>query len=169
MDLLLLFQAERANLVRFLRRFGGAVSAEDVTQETFLQLMIANTADVRSPRAYLFTTARNVALLHLKRARALDIDDGVAVEGLQAATTFDSPEALAIAREEVARLQRAIALLPEQQRRALLLRRVERLAPGEVAQRLGVTERQVQRLVAQAVASCHASLHDTGDSDASLD
>lgn len=169
MDLLRLFQAERANLVRFLRRFGGAVSAEDVTQETFLQLMTANTADVRSPRAYLFTTARNVALLHLKRARALDIDEGVAVENLQAATVSDSPEALAIVREDVARLQRAIALLPEQQRRALLLRRVERLAPGEVAQRLGVTERQVQRLVAQAVAACHASLDDTGDSDASLD
>lgn len=169
MDLLRLFQAERANLVRFLRRFGGAVSAEDVTQETFLQLMTANTADVRSPRAYLFTTARNVALLHLKRARALDIDEGVAVESLQAATGADNPEAQAIVREDVARLQRAIALLPEQQRRALLLRRVERLAPREVAQRLGVTERQVQRLVAQAVAACHASLHDTGDSDPSLD
>ena len=51
LDWAVLFEEEAPRLMRFLRRFGSRVSAEDVRQEAFAKL-VATKEDIASPRAY---------------------------------------------------------------------------------------------------------------------
>lgn len=170
MDLERLFESEAANLRRFLRRFGGGALAEDLAQDTFLRLCALKPENVGSARAYLFATARNVAREQLKRAKTGPaIHGGANVETLARPSDCPTPEEARIAAEDADALRRALAALPSMQRDALLLRRVERLSAPEVARRLGVSERHMQRLVQQAIAACHAQLLGEGDNTSSVD
>lgn len=170
MDLARLFESEAANLRRFLRRFGGTATAEDLAQDTFLRLCALRPDNVGSARAYLFATARNVARDQMKRDRAtLAINGDADVERLARPADCPTPEEARIAAEDADALRRALASLPAMQRDALLLRRVERLSAPEVARRLGVSERHMQRLVQQAIAACHAHLLGEGDNSLAVD
>lgn len=163
-DLARLFRSEAPSLKRFLTRFGPAIAPDDLAQDSFMRLCAAKAGDVIAPRAFLFRTARNLAVDALRRNKAAPFRSVAHIESAPAAVHAPSPEDARIAEESVATLKEALAALPALQREALLLRRVERLAPSEVARRLGVSERQVQRLVLKAIAFCHARL--TGDNDA---
>lgn len=164
LDLARLFETEGGSLRRFLRRVAGSVAAEDIAQDTFLRLCALKPENVASDRAYLFATARNIAREQLKRAKtAPAIHGGVDVETLARPSDCPTPEEARIAAEDATALRHALAALSPMQRDALLLRRVERLSAPEVARRLGVSERQMQRLVQQAIAACHAQLAGDGD------
>ncbi len=156
MNLARLFVAEVANLKRALRRYDDAVSSEDIVQDTFLRLFSVNSDNIRSPRAFLIRTARNLAIDALRRNKAVPMHAEMDLDHYpdEAAT----PEQILVAEEEAAAVRAALAALPEKQRKALVLRRVDGLPPSEVAARLGVTVRQTQRLVAEATAACHAYL-----------
>lgn len=159
----LLFRTEGPKLVRFLRRFGAAVSPEDVAQESFARLFAAEPRNVISPRAFLFRTARNLAIDQMRRERAAPVRPS---EHLVAAAVspLASPEEGKVAEEECAALEAAIAALPERERLALLMRRVDNLSPEEIGAQLGLSPRQVRRLIAQALAAIAAALAATGDS-----
>lgn len=153
-----LFEAEVAGLKRFLRRFGSGVAPEDIAQDSFLRLCAAETSQVSSPRAFLFKTAKNLAVDALRRNKAAPYRAVANIDLAPTAAHVPSPEDHCIAAEEAAALRAAIAALPELERKALLMRRVELLPPAEIAEALGVSERQVQRLVLRAIAFCHARL-----------
>lgn len=153
-----LFYNEAGVLRRFLRRFGASVSPEDIAQDSFLRLCAADARQIVSPRAFLFQTAKNMAVDALRRHKAAPYRAVASIDLVPAAANAPSPEDHCIAAEEAAALRAAIAALPELERKALLMRRVELLPPAEVAAALGVSERQVQRLVLKAIAFCHVRL-----------
>jgi RNA polymerase sigma-70 factor (ECF subfamily) len=169
MDLARLFESEAANLTRFLRRFGRTISAEDVTQEAFLRLCAGGRSEVASPRAYLFAVARNVARDRARMSKQSPVFVVANVDALKSRSPAPTPEEARIAAQEAEALAAAIDALPPLQRDALILRRVELLSPTEVASRLGVSERHVQRLVLQAIAFCHARLTAEGDNTVAVD
>lgn len=163
-DLSRLFVSEAPRLRRFLRRFGPLVWADDIAQDSFARLAAADPGEVSSPRAFLFRVARNLAVDAARRRSASPVR---AVENLDALACRDwapSPEDALIASEEREALLSALALLSADQRTALVLRKVEGLAPAEIASRLGVSVRQVQRLIALAIARCQAHLREGSDS-----
>lgn len=163
LDINQIFAVEAGALKRFLRRFGSAVAAEDVAQDSFVRLCAADPTEVHSPRAFLFRTARNLAIDSLRRTKAAPMRSVAQIDLARSSVQVPSPEDLRIAADQTDALREALAALPELQRRALLMRRVEKLPPAEIARQLGVTERQVQRLVLRAIAFCHARLTETGD------
>lgn len=163
-DLARLFRSEAPSLRRFLTRFGPSIAPDDVAQDSFLRLCAAKADDVIAPRAFLFKTARNLAVDALRRNKAAPFRSVAHIDSAPTTVHAPSPEDARIADDTVAALTDALAALPTLQREALLLRRVERLPPAEVARRLGISERQVQRLVLKAIAFCHARL--TSDNDA---
>lgn len=164
-DWVSLFRSEAPRLVRFLSRFGPAVSPEDVAQESFARLYAAEPENVASPRAFLFQTARNLAIDQVRRGRASPVRAVADLSGPASADPLPSPEEARIFEEEREVLEGAIASLPEGERAALLLRRVEGLAPAMIAQRLGVSERQVRRLIAHALARCQAQVRALRDNE----
>lgn len=144
LDWTLLFEEEAPRLMRFLRRFGPRVSAEDVRQEAFAKLCAANTEDIASPRAYLTATARNLALNDLRRQRNAATDAHADIETFAPTYTAD-PEAQLIAAEKAAAADAALNALAPHLKQALLLHLAEGLTQPEVAARLGCSRRTVQR------------------------
>jgi len=151
-DLLL---ADYSGLDRQLtRRLGSADVASDVLHETYLRLEGMNEiGPVRSPKAYLFRIALNIAN-DRRRAenRRLTVDE---VDSLLDIPD-DRPDAARLIedRSELQLLKRAIAELPERRRRVLTLSRIKDMPHREIARRLGVTVRTVEMDLKQALEHC---------------
>jgi RNA polymerase sigma factor (sigma-70 family) len=151
-DLLL---ADYGGLDRQLtRRLGSADFASDVLQETYLRLEGMNEiGPVRSPKAYLFRIALNIAIDRQRaESRRLTADEVDCLLDIP----DDRPDAARVIedRSEIDLLRRAIAELPERRRRVLIFSRIEGLPNREIAKRLGVTVRTVETDLKQAVEHC---------------
>jgi RNA polymerase sigma factor (sigma-70 family) len=139
---------------RLTRRLGSADLASDVLQETYLRLEGARKiGPVRSPKAYLFNIALNIA--HDRRRaekRRLTVDEIDCLLDIP----DDRPDAARQIedRSEVDQLRRAIAELPERRRQVLILSRIEGLPNREIAERLDVTVRTVETDLKQAIEHC---------------
>lgn len=139
---------------RLARRLGSPEFASEVLHETYLRLeTIKEIAEVRSPKAYLFRIALNIAndrrRAESRRLTAEEVDDLLEIPD-------DQPNAARVIedRSEMQVLQRAIAELPERRRRVLVLSRIEELTNREIAAQLGVTVRTVETDLKQAVEHC---------------
>jgi RNA polymerase sigma-70 factor (ECF subfamily) len=140
--------------VAFVRRhqrrvFGLAMSivsdpalAEDVAQEAFTRAWRhATTYDTRrgSVPAWLLTITRNLAIdaIRLRRARPVDPETIVNL-GLEATGTGSEPSAAAEAHADGDRVRAALAHLPEDQRRALVLAALCGRTAKEVSEAEGI-------------------------------
>jgi RNA polymerase sigma-70 factor (ECF subfamily) len=154
----------------YLRRFlSDRADIADVIQESYarlLQLTDAERERVRSPRAFMFTTAHNAAVDHLRRRPVVSLD---AMAELDASIVLsnNSPEQpvdLEVnARQELDRLERAMAALPRKCREVLRLRKILGFSQKEVAAQLGISEHTVEKQIARAVRLCteHLLAEDT--------
>ena len=152
-----LFQSEKVSLQRFLRRFSRE-GAEDLAQEAFARLCAADEETIESPRAYLFQTARNLAINESRRRRIAPVRYVGDVAALAMPASDPTPEEQVLKSEALLQLQTALSELPDRQRQALILFKVEGLSHKEIGKRLGVSHRTVERYVADALAHCHAAL-----------
>jgi RNA polymerase sigma factor (sigma-70 family) len=152
-----LFQELAPGLRRFLTRFGPSISPEDVAQDAFAQLAAAEPGSIEAPRAWLFRTARNLALKELRRLKTAAAPVGD-IAALERASDTPSPEELVISRDEAGLLRGILELLPERKRVALVLFKVEGLSHKEIGRRLGVSHRTVERYIADAIAHCYEYL-----------
>ena len=145
----------RAELVRFLTRRNGKAAAEDVVQETWLKLHERGDTDSwHEPRAVLFTTAANLGTdVQRREARSdrLFARDG---ELPEAVSPGADPESQAQIESELNSVAAALQQLPAQCREAFLLNRLEGLTHSEIAQRLGVSTKTVQRHIERALRRC---------------
>ena len=131
-------------LRRFIGRFcNRPEDIDDLAQETFLRAFHAGEGrDIRSPKAYLFRVARNMALRELgKKSRQLTdyLEEADADIGGKEA----SAEQEIIARQKLQLCCNAIADLPEQCRRVFLLRKIYAYSHREIADELGISVRTV--------------------------
>jgi RNA polymerase sigma-70 factor (ECF subfamily) len=114
--------------------------AEDVTQQVFAKLMTAigkYQAREVSFSAWIMRVARNVAVDHLRRRRAVPCEE---VRELEPGAEDDA------ARNRSLMLRDALKALPEEQREVIVLRHLVGLSPGEIAGRLGRTEPSIHGL-----------------------
>ena len=150
------FLEARDDLLRFLKRRGRRGAAEDIVQSVWLKLHERG-GDPKSwhePRAVLFTTAANLKIdAHrreiaaekaLAKEAALQDVDGSGVD----------PEAQADAAGRLERLSAAHGELPPQCRQAFLMNRIDELTHAEIAARLGISTKTVQRHIERALRLC---------------
>jgi RNA polymerase sigma factor (sigma-70 family) len=121
--------------------------AEDATQQVFLSAYrnLLTGTEVRDPAAWLGTIARNAC----RRRAAARMSEPLA---LVDAPTRISPsvEETALGREEAAALYAELAVLPEKQREAIVLRDFYGLRYDEVAVALGTSRPAVEALLFRA-------------------
>lgn len=151
-----------ARLRSYLRRFLKAPSdVADGIQETYARLLSLPDHEliaIRSPHAFLFTAARNLALEWGRRER-LNFREFLPENGASCVLD-ESPSAyeqLGV-RQELELLGRAIARLPARCREVLILRKLYGLPQKEIAARLGITENTVEKHAANGVRLCAAFL-----------
>lgn len=162
-----LIERHQDELLRFLIRLTGSRSAaEDVFQETFLQVHLsADTFDAtRRFRPWLFTIAANKARDHLrKRARRQTLDLSAPVPGSDSrsgATFVDlmevdipPPDSAMDAAERDRMVQEAIDRLPWSLKEILLLAYFQRLSYAQIADELQIPLGTVKSRLHSAVAS----------------
>ncbi len=125
---------------------------DDIIQEMYARLAsLDSVADIRSPRQYAAQTAFSILANQLRRLRVVPIVAVGDVEAIEAFAPDASPEELVALRDEVREVYEALADLPPRCRQAFLLRRVEGFSQREVAERLGVSEKAVEKYMAQGV------------------
>jgi RNA polymerase sigma-70 factor, ECF subfamily len=113
--------------------------AEDITQQVFAKLM--RVIGKYEPRdvpfsAWILRVAHNLAIDHVRRQRL------VPCEEVRASDESDDY----LDHERAQALREALAGLPPEQRKVLVLRHVAGLSPGEIAERMGKTEGSIHGL-----------------------
>lgn len=150
-----LYQANRTWLEQWLsRRLGSRHEAADLSQDTFMRVLASAQpiAEVKEPRAYLLTIGKRL-LVNFYRRRSLEqayLDSLAHLPQSHAPSAQERWQVL----ETLHALDQLLDGLPWRVRHAFLLSQLEGLRYGEIAARLGVTERSVKRYMAQAYEHC---------------
>ena len=146
------YRATVAPLRRYLARMTGSqTDAQDIAHDAYARVFPSmQEKDVGRPQAFLYTTARHLALDRLKRRSRSPIRSAPA--GGEDAAVSPSPavESVVMAREEWALLEQAVATLPPGCRQVLLMRTLEQLSHEEIAERLGLARSSVEKHLMRA-------------------
>ncbi len=139
---------------RLTQRLGSADLAGDAMQDTWLKLArVEAVGAVRSPGHYLFGIALNAARDRLQAdSRYLT---AVEIEGLlDLVDETPDPARVAEARSDLRILEAALAELSPRRRDILLAARLDGLPRQEIAKRLGISLRLVEKELHLAQAHC---------------
>ncbi len=136
-------------------RFPTIADTDDLVQEAYARLLRARgTGSVACARAFLFITARNLALNQLRHLRyevTGSSSDNNPAEVLDEGTAI--PESVSRA-EDLQLLVQAIQSLPERCRQVITLRKIYGFTQKETAARLGITEHTVEAQGAIGLRKC---------------
>ena len=139
------------------RRFPTDCDIDDVIQEAYVRILKARERkDLESPKAYLFTTARNLAIDSIRYVKAkgnqtlaeLDADSVIdQTAGPQEALSHD---------QEMDILMKAIETLPDRCREIFTLRKIHNMSQSQIARKLGISVNTVTAQISIGVRKCTA-------------
>lgn len=125
---------------------------EDLRNEIYIRVLeSAQSARPASPRAFLFTTARNLLVDRLRHERVVPIDRLEDLELTQVLVDEISAERQASGRQQLQRLARLFDRLPRRCREVLWMRKIEGLPQKVVATRLGLSDATVEKHLYRAL------------------
>lgn len=135
--------------------------AADLTQETFLRYAEKNAGDttpVHFSRSYLYRTAHNLAIDHIRSQarRPTDMPGSSVMDDV--VDEAPGQVEITLGRERLAQLRAVLAELPPRTQHVFALNRIEGLTYREVAQRLGISESSVQKHLSKALLHVTRSL-----------
>lgn len=132
----------------------GHQDAEDLMQDAYLQLLQRDNQDeVREPRAFLCRIIANLSVDAWRKSNRKGVPefeiDSVELENL--ACQKPGPEALASGLLNFGNFLSVLEGLPESHRHAFILNKIEGLTHAEIASRLGVSTKSIQRYLVEAM------------------
>jgi RNA polymerase sigma-70 factor (ECF subfamily) len=107
-----------------------------------------------SPRALLFTIARNVLKNHWRWSALRRIEQSTDFSELDVTSDAPGPDRHLLARHDLEALEAAVTALPPRCRAVFLLSRIEGLSNAEVAQRCSISVKMVEKHLAKAIVAC---------------
>src|SRR5690606_18640432 len=140
-------------LLRYLRRcWPHRSEIHDLRQEVYVRVYeAAGKALPTQPKAFLFASARHLLADRARRARVVSIEPMGELDTLNGLIDEVSPERRLQAHQVLHGLAAAFDRLPPRCREVMWLRGVEELPQKEVAARLGISEKTVEKQVAKGV------------------
>jgi len=146
-----LFAETRDTLHRYIRRFvGSSETAKEIVQEAFLRTY-RERESVTTLRAFLFSTARNLAANDYRHRRTVERSAAGNLGDSPVNPESESPESGLIRDERNRLIQEAIDHLPRQCRAAFTLRVFHECSYQEVAKRLGISPKTVEKHIARGL------------------
>ena len=155
------------SLMRYLLRvWPNRDEISDLRQELYVRVFeAAQNTRPTAPKAFLFTSARHLIIDRLRRSRIIFIGTRGDLDALNVLVDEVSPEQRMTSHQELSRLAQAFDGLPPKCRSVMWLRKVEQLSQKEVAARLGVHEKAVEKQVARGMRLLTAALLDGREGD----
>src|ERR1700731_3158380 len=153
-----LFAESRHALHRYIRRFvGSSETAKEIVQEAFLRTY-RQRESVTTLRAFLFSTARNLAANEYRHRRTMERNalGDFCQSGVK--TEHESLETEMLRDERNRLIEEAIDRLPPQCRAAFALRVFHQCSYKEVADRLGISAKTVEKHIARGLRETHSYL-----------
>ncbi|MBS3954569.1 MAG: RNA polymerase sigma factor [Methylomicrobium sp.] len=121
----------------------------DIVQESFLRLsLLPQPQSINNPRAFLFQTATNIVIdKHRKQVSRKHYDESDQLSETTVESSNAGPDRLYAAQQSLSLFKKWLGELPELQRHAFILYRVEGYPHPEIAKRLGISIRTSERYV----------------------
>jgi RNA polymerase sigma factor (sigma-70 family) len=160
------FLAHRNALFRMIGRIVRPNEIEDIVQETFIHsFAAARNQQIHNPQAFMFRTARNLALNCVNRAEQrlnTSIED---LDEFDFATDTDLLERQHHSEEMFLNFCRAVSSLPVHCRRVFILKKVYGLSQKEIASFLGISSSTVEKHIARGMTTTAEYLQTAGYTD----
>lgn len=138
-------------ILNYLRRKLGCINeAADLTQDTFIKVMLKDNLDgVAQPRAYITNIAHGVMVNHIRRKEI----ENTYLEFIryQPESEYYSPETKAILLETLFQIDEMLDGLNTKVKKAFLLSQLEGLSHSEIANEMSVTVSSVRKYIAKAL------------------
>ncbi len=140
-------------LLRYLQRnWPHRDEIHDLRQEIYARVYeAAGKALPGQPKAFLFASARHLLADRARRAKVVSIEPMGDFEPSHVLVDDVSPERWCGGRQALMRLADAFDRLPDRCREVVWLRRVEELSQKDVALRLGISEKTVEKHIAKGM------------------
>lgn len=157
-------QQHEPALRAYLRgRFPDLGDTDDVVQETYIRVLRAKEkGPVRSPKSFLFVTARNVAVDVFRKRIATPVDGLANLEDLPVLEDRNGSVGTLSHEQELQLLEEAVRTLPEKCRQIIMLKKIEGLSYDEIALRLGITRNTISAQLTIGVMKCRDYLQAHG-------
>jgi RNA polymerase sigma-19 factor, ECF subfamily len=153
-----LFAESRQALHRYIRRFvPSSETAKEIVQEAFLRTY-RERESVLTLRAFLFSTARNLAANEFRHRRAVERGTLTSLDEERVHVECESLESGLLRDERNRLIQEAIDRLPPQCRAAFTLRVFHEYSYKEVADRLGISVKTVEKHISRAMRETNSYL-----------
>ena len=144
------FREQAKGLRNFLLyKYGSEKDAEDVVQEAFIRLWKnCEKVPIDKAKGFLYTAANNLSL-SMKRHEKVKLTHKAEVKSDD--RNQEDPEYTLLEKEFRDKLNRAIEALPERQREAFLLNRIEKKTYNEIAEIMEVSVKAIEKLMHKAL------------------
>lgn len=153
-----IFISIRSGLARAVSGIVPPKEIEDVVQETYVRVcQIKGSDTIKSPSSFMYRTARNIALNHVNRAESRLVmslwESESSMDTHLGDPTGDTLDRVN-ADEEFSIFCDAVRSLPIQCRRAFVLKKVYGHTYREIAEKLNISEKTVEKHVSQGMFRC---------------
>ena len=153
-----LFMKIRGRLSKSVAHIVPPDEIEDIVQETYVRIcQFEEKHHINYPRTFMLKTARNLALDHVKRAESV-LADGAETEDDFNVNRYkgwdNEPLQRSASNNEFELFCKAVRTLPRQCRKAFVLKKVYGYSHKEVAERLNISDRTVEKHVATGITRC---------------
>ena len=136
-------------------KFPFLADRDNLVQESLTRVWrMRQNSEIKSPKALLFTTARNLAIDELRRRNIVPIDSLEEIDGLSVLDQGDSAADAATRKQELELLTQAVQSLPTRCRQVLTLRKIYGLSQKEIAAKLRISEATVETHVCNGIRGC---------------
>jgi RNA polymerase sigma factor (sigma-70 family) len=123
---------------------------EDIIQETYSRMLsVPSLESITYPKQYALLTAKAIIVDHIRHSRVVSIALGGKLDALDVPEPTANAEERLVGNEEVLEVLDTLAQMPKLSREILILRRVQRLSQKDVAYRLGISEKTVEKHMAR--------------------
>ncbi|PNU03312.1 RNA polymerase sigma factor [Novosphingobium guangzhouense] len=143
---------ERAYIDYARRTVRNDEEAGDIVQEVYTRLFtLDGWSAIANPPGYVMRMIHNQAIERIRQARVVTMQPLPAPVLFEIADDTPDPFRVVAGRTQMARVQQAIAALPERCRIALVRRRFAEETPREIASDLGISVSTFEKRLARAV------------------
>lgn len=142
------------------KKLGCPHNAADMAHDTFARILASRDAlaSVREPRAFLSVTASR---LMIDQTRRRQVEAAYLAElslAMADAPGAPSPEQILMTSQALAQISAILDGLAERPRQAFLLHYLDGDSHGDIAAKLGVSDRMVRKYLVDALVHCHEAV-----------